>query len=137
MTDLPGTTVDIVEIDVERGKVLEFARATHATSTDHTERGLATATHTVVAGHQRDQRGFVERLGLDLPRVVVGSVRWTYARAVEVGDHLTGTRTVTADETKESAVGNLRLVTLETAWTDAAGAVVVTQREVLIERPAR
>jgi hypothetical protein len=137
VSDLVGTTVDVVDIDVERGKVLEFARATHAASPDHAERGVATATHTVVAGHQRDQRGFVERLGLDLPRIVVGSVRWTYERPLVVGDHLTGTRTVVGDENKASATGTLRLVTLETAWTDTAGVVVVTQREVLIERPAR
>jgi hypothetical protein len=137
MSDLVGTTVDVVELEVERGKVLEMVRATHALDPAHTERGLATATHVVVAGHHRDQRGVVEGLGLELARIVVGSVGWTYARPLVVGDHLVGTRTVVADDTREGSGGTLRLVTLETAWTDPRGQVVVTQREVLVERPAR
>jgi hypothetical protein len=132
---LIGTTVDIVELDVERGKVLEMVRATGALSPDHLQRGLATATHVVVASHHRDQREFIERLGLDLARVVVGSVRWTYARPLVVGDHLVGTRTVVDDESRAGSGGNLRLVTMETAWVDRDGEVAVTQREVLVERP--
>ena len=137
MSELVGTTVDVVELDVERGKVLEMVRATHALDPAHIKRGLATATHVVVAGHHRDQRGVVEGLGLELARIVVGSVGWTYARPLVVGDHLVGTRRVVADDTREGSGGTLRLVTLETAWTDLRGQVVVTQREVLVERPAR
>jgi acyl dehydratase len=144
MTDLVGTVVDRVAFEVERGKVLELARATHASDPVHRDPEaarrtgwpdvLATATHVVVAGHQRDQQGFVALLGLDRARVVVGSVGWEYERALCVGDRLVGIRTVVADETREGRGGTMRLVTLQTEFADQDGTVAVRQREVLIER---
>lgn len=132
MSQLVGTLVDRVSFTVEQGKILELARATGATSTSHQD-GLATATHVVVAGHHRDQQGLVEALGLDLTRVVVGSVTWEYDRPLRAGDDLVGTRVVVADETREGRRGTNRLVTLETEYA-VGGEVVVRQREVLIER---
>ncbi|MCW2758693.1 MAG: MaoC protein dehydratase [Nocardioidaceae bacterium] len=132
MPNLVGTLVDRVDFTVEQGKILELARATGATSPDHPA-GLATATHVVVAGHHRDQQGFVAALGLDITRVVVGSVSWEYARALRVGDSLVGTRAVVADQTREGRRGTNRLVTLETEYV-VGDEVVVRQREVLIER---
>jgi acyl dehydratase len=145
MTDLIGTVVDRVTFDVERGKIREFARATLAEDPVHTDRELAvqcgfsdvlaTGTHVVVGGHYRDQRGFVDKLGLELSRVVVGSASWHYRRALVAGDRLAGIRRVVADETRDGRKGgSLRLVTLETEFTDSRGEVAVTQREVLIER---
>ncbi|WLP89015.1 MaoC family dehydratase N-terminal domain-containing protein [Gordonia sp. NB41Y] len=145
--DSGNTVLDVVSFEVEAGKVREFARATHAADPVHTDAdaahdaGLtavaATPTHVVVAGHHRDQRRFVENLGLAIERVVVGSVEWEYARPLLVGDRLTGTRRIVDDATREGKRGGtMRLVTLETAWVDAAGDVAVTQREVLIERGA-
>jgi acyl dehydratase len=144
---LVGLTVDTVSFDVEAGKVREFARATRSIDGIHTDtaeaarRGsltvLATATHVVVSGHHRDQKAFVERLGLDIRRIVVGSTAWEYSRPLRAGDSLTGVRTVVGDETKTSKGGTtMRLVTLETEYVDAAGEVAVRQREVLIERGA-
>ncbi|WP_068395986.1 FAS1-like dehydratase domain-containing protein [Kribbia dieselivorans] len=145
---LVGLVVDEVEYGVEEGKIREFARASFAEDPVHTDpsvahaRGLsapaATATHVVVAGHHRDQRAFVARLGLDMTRIVVGSVRWEYDRPLLAGDRLTGRRVVIADETREGKRGGtMRLVTLETTYTDAEGQTPVRQREVLIERGAR
>lgn len=145
MSALVGTFVDQVSFDVETGKIAEFARATHATDLAHTDPEtiattgfdgpLATATHVVVAGHRRDPRGVVARLGLELSRIVVGSVSWSYDRPLTAGTHLTGTRTVIGDETREGKRGGtMRLVTLETVFTDEAGSVPARQREVLIER---
>ena len=142
---LVGLLVDTVRFEVERGKIKEFARASHATDTIHTDQAealrrnqrdvVATATHVVVAGHHRDQRAFVAALGLDLPRIVVGSTSWEYSRPLRAGDSLVGTRSVVADETRQSKNGStMRLVTLETEYTDADGDVAVRQREVLIER---
>ena len=145
MSDLIGTVVDRVVFDVERGKIREFARATFAEDPVHGDRDLAvragfsdvlaTGTHVVVSGHHRDQQAFVRRLGLELSRVVVGSVSWHYRRPLVAGDALTGTRRVVADETREGRRGgSLRMVTLETEFVDRHGDVAVTQREVLIER---
>jgi hypothetical protein len=145
VSDLIGTVVDRVAFDVERGKVKEFARATFAEDAIHTapevaaRRGfrdvLATGTHVVVSGHHRDQRGFVAQLGLELSRVVVGSVSWHYERPLTASDALEGIRRVVADKTREGRRGGtMRLVTLETEFIDQDGVVAVTQREVLIER---
>ena len=145
MNDLTGTVVDRVTFEVERGKIREFARATLAADPVHTDRELAascgfgdvlaTGTHVVVGGHYRNQREWVARLGLELSSVVVGSVSWHYRRALAAGDVLAGTRHVVADETRTGRHGvTMRLVTLRTDFTDSSGEVVMTQREVLIER---
>ncbi|HEY0617230.1 MAG TPA: MaoC family dehydratase N-terminal domain-containing protein [Kribbella sp.] len=136
MSELVGTVVDVVAFDIERGKIAEFARATHAEDPIHSAPyALATATHVVVAGHHRNQTGFVERLGLELSRIVVGSVSWEYERPLRAGDSIVGTRTVIADESRDGRRGGtMRLITLETVYVDAGSAVVVRQREVLIER---
>ena len=146
MSGLVGTLVDRVELQVERGKIAEFARASRAEDPVHTDPEaarsagfpgpVATATHVVVAGHQRDQQAFVAALGLDLRRVVVGSVAWEYERPLVVGDSLVATRHVLADEIREArSGGSMRLVTLETQYLDAVdGGLVVRQREVLVER---
>jgi acyl dehydratase len=134
--------VDEVTFDVEQGKILEFARATFAEDPVHVseaaaqaagfERVPATPTHVVVAGHHRDQRGFVDKLGLAFERVVVGSVKWTYLRPLLAGDRLHGVRRVVGDRRK----GALRIVTLETDYVDPVGESVVLVRETLIERGA-
>ncbi|HWE90055.1 MAG TPA: MaoC family dehydratase N-terminal domain-containing protein [Pseudonocardiaceae bacterium] len=134
--------VDEVAFDVERGKIAEFARATFAEDPVHTDPDAAhaagfdavpaTATHVVVAGHHRDQRGFVDKLGLAFERVVVGSVKWTYLRPLRAGDSLRGARRVVDDVRKRG--GALRVVTLETEYVDAAGQPAVRVTEVLIER---
>ena len=145
---LVGDVVDSVTFTVEAGKIGEFARATHATDPVHTDpaaaraagfdAGAATPTHVVVAGHHRDQRGFVNALGLDISRIVVGSVEWEYARPLVAGDRLTGIRRVVGDATREGKRGGtMRLVTLQTDWTGDDGAVALTQREVLVERGTR
>ncbi|GAA5121123.1 FAS1-like dehydratase domain-containing protein [Haloechinothrix salitolerans] len=137
--------VDDVTFEVERGKILEFARATHTQDQVHTDTAiarangfndvLATPTHVAVAGHYRDQRGFVTSLGLAMERVVVGKVRWEYFRPLAAGDKLRGRRRVVSDERREGKrSGQMRLITLATDYIDARGDVVVRQSEVLVER---
>lgn len=139
--------LDVVSFDVEAGKISEFARATHAEDAVHVDPAAATAagferipatpTHVVVAGHHRNQAEFVAALGLAIERVVVGSVEWEFRRPLLAGDHLTGTRRIVDDTTRDGKRGGtMRLVTLETSWVDAAGEPAVVQREVLIERGA-
>jgi acyl dehydratase len=147
MPILPGEILDIVEIPVERGKIREFARSTFVTDAVHTDATAAeaagfaavpaTATHSVVTGHYRDQRAFVETLGLALDRIVVGQVSWEYGRPLLAGDRLTATRTVEIDESREGRSGRMRIVTLRTEFVDQAGDVALVQREVLIERGSR
>lgn len=140
----PGSIVDDVAFEVEAGKVREFVRSTGATDLAHTEktvaqsRGLserlATLTHSVVVGHLRDQQSFLDKLGLDIRRVVVGEVHWRYQRPLIVGDQLRATRRVISDTVKQGASGSLRLVTLETELIDQQGEPAAYVREVLVER---
>jgi hypothetical protein len=124
-----GQLVDEFSFAVEAGKVQEFARAIMAPATD----GVP-LTFSVVAGHHRDARAAVEKLGLDIKRVVVGEVEWAYERPLVVGDELSGRRVVADVKTREgSRGGTMTLVTLETEFRDAAGEVALRQREVLIE----
>ena len=142
-----GTVVDEVLIDVERGKIREFVRATAVEDPVHTDIEAAvaagfdaepaTATHVVVAGHHRDQAAVVAALGLDIQRIVVGSVSWRYLRPLTAGDRLRGIRRLVADESRTGRRGGaMRMVTLETEYLDAAGSPVVRQTEVLVERGA-
>jgi acyl dehydratase len=137
--------LDHVEFRVEAGKIREFVRATFAEDPAHTSvhaahdagypAQLATATHVVVAGHYRDQRAMVAALGLNLERVVVGSVSWQYVRPAVSGDRLRGARRVVADEQREGRRGgSMRMVTLETEYLDDRDEPVVRVRELLIER---
>jgi hydroxyacyl-ACP dehydratase HTD2-like protein with hotdog domain len=126
-----GTVVDEFSFGVEAGKVREFARAIGA------DGDLVPLTFSVVAGHYRDARAAVEKLGLDIRRVVVGEVEWEYARPLVVGDQLSAQRVVVDVKTREgSRGGSMTLVTLETEFRDADGDVALRQREVLIETGA-
>ena len=129
-----GTVVDEFAFGVEAGKVREFARAIG----DPTEgEGGVPLTFSVVAGHHRDARAAVAKLGLDIRRVVVGEVEWEYARPLVVGDRLAARRVVADVKTREgSRGGTMTLVTLETEFRDADGAVALRQREILIETGA-
>ncbi|MCE3551164.1 MaoC family dehydratase N-terminal domain-containing protein [Pseudonocardia sp. RS11V-5] len=141
-----GDVLDEVAFTVEAGKVGEFARATHATDPVHSDPVAAAAagfgalaatpTHVVVSGHHRDQRAMVERLGLALERVIVGSVRWRYRRPLVVGDELRGVRRLVGDERVGGGSGRppMRRITLETTFVDAAGEAAVEWREVVLER---
>lgn len=144
---LVGRLVDVITLDIERGKIAEFARATGAQSPLHTDStaasqaGLtdvaATATHVVAAGHQRDPRAWVAELGLTMERIVVGSVAWEYRRPLVAGDRVTGRRIVSGDRVRSGSSGSMRVITLQTDWTDAAGVVTTRQIETIIERGAR
>lgn len=139
--------LDVVSFGIEPGKIREFARATRADDPVYLDPAAAgaagfdhvpaTPTHVVVAGHHRDQAEFVAALGLAIERVVVGSVEWEFIRPLVAGDHVTGTRRVVDDTTREGKRGGtMRLVSLETTWVDSSGDTAVVQREVLIERGA-
>ena len=142
----PGTTVDDVLLPIEAGKIREFARATGTEDAVHVDVSAARAaghpavvaplTFPVTTAHLRDQARFVERLGLDIARIVMGEVSWEYRRPLHAGDVLHAHRTVESDTERESRRGRMRLVGLVTEFTTEDGEVVLVQRETLIERGA-
>lgn len=125
-----GLVVDEVEFPVEEGKVREFARAV-----GDAETRCVPLTFTTVAGHWRDQAAMVELLGLDLPRIVVGGSEWEYHTRVEIGDRLRGRRVVAEVQEKPGARGTMTILTLETRFHRADGALAVIQRDTVIELP--
>jgi acyl dehydratase len=142
-----GTEIDRVTFPVERGKIREFAVATHDESPRWVDEEAARAegldaipaplTFVAVAGHHRDQRAAMKALGVDIARIVVGEVAWTYHRPALAGDVLEGRRLVTGVRIREGkSGGTMTMIDLETVWRDAAGEPVVTQAETLIERAA-
>ena len=144
---LVGLVVDEFSFGVEAGKVREFARAIHDPAPRYVDAAAAAAegfagvpaplTFSVVAGHHRDAAAAVRRLGLDIARVVVGEVEWSYAAPVLVGDRLDGRRVVADVRTRQgSRGGSMTLVTLETEFRNQRGEVALRQREVLIETGA-
>jgi acyl dehydratase len=125
-----GLLVDEVEFPVEEGKMREFARAVGGA-----QRAGVPLTFTAVAGHWRDQAAMVELLGLDLRRIVVGGSEWEYHAPFAVGDRLCGRRVVTEVKEKQGARGTMRILTLETRFHRADGALAVAQRDTVIELP--
>jgi acyl dehydratase len=126
-----GVIIDEVEFPVEEGKLREFARAV-----GQPEPNGVPLTFTAVVGHWRDQAAMVERLGLDLPRIVVGGSEWEYRAPFTAGDRLRGRRVLLAREEKKSARGTMTIFTLETRFHRQDGELAVVQRDTVIELPA-
>jgi acyl dehydratase len=124
MADLVGLVVDEVDFPVEEGKVREFALACG----DGDEREVP-LTFVAVAGHWRDQAAMVDKLGLDLRRVVVGGSEWSYHGPVAIGDRLHGARVVRAVERKKG----MTFITLETRLHRSDGELAVVQTDTVIE----
>jgi len=129
-----GRVIDTVDFPIEEGKLREWAVAVGAQDPDA---GEVPITFSAVAGHWRDQAAMVEELALDIRRIVVGGVEWEHHAPVAVGDRLRGARVVTAVETKERGGGVMTLITLETRLERGDGALVVVQRDTVIELPER
>lgn len=126
----PGLVIDEVSFPVEEGKLREFALAVGGGPLDEVP-----LTFAAVAGHWRDQAAMVQRLGLDLPKVVVGSSEWEYHAAVAIGDRLDGQRVLAAIEHKQRENGTMAMLTLETRLRRADGELAIVQRDVVIELP--
>jgi acyl dehydratase len=125
-----GLVVDEVDFPVEEGKVREFALA--AGDDDLTAVPL---TFAAIAGHWRDQAAMVERLGLDIRKVVVGGSEWEHHAPVAIGDRLAGPRVLAAIERKPRGDGEMVLLTLETRLARGDGELAVVQRDTVIELP--
>lgn len=143
-----GEIVRTVRFPVEAGKVREFARAIGATSGVYADQEAARQagyadvpcppTFTIVApmyacGEAIELPG---RLGLDLNRVVHGEQAWIYHRTPVVGEVLQGeTRLSNVGARMSAARQPLRIVTVETKFTDLHGRPVIDERMVMVEKP--
>lgn len=138
-TSLIGTTGPDYEVLVERGKVMEFARATGSTSPAY----LADAapvippTFLTTAGltWAPPEANLLARADLDLRRVLHGEEEYVfYGPPPRAGTTLRA-RPRIADVTEKVGRrgGTMTLVTLVTEFADSDGAVVAEQRTTAIE----
>jgi acyl dehydratase len=139
-----GVCIDEVEFPVEEGKIREFASAVSDPNPIYRDREAARAaghpsipappTFSIVAAHWRDQAAMVQRLGLDLRRIVVGEAQWDYLGAVYAGDRLSGARIVKeVIERSGRRGGRMAMITIETELRNQRGELVLRQRDLVIE----
>jgi hypothetical protein len=134
------------ELPIERGKVREFALSVGEDNpvffdTEEARRhGLpdivAPPTFTVTQIWQVSREDREEQLGagLDYTRVLHGEQEFVYKRLPVAGETLHGTMRIARDFTKEGKRGGeMRFVTYESRFTDAAGDEVLTAYYTLLE----
>jgi acyl dehydratase len=147
LIDIPATDMTL---PVERGKVMEFARAIKSTNPLHFDAGvarsagfadvLAPLTFSAAAAHYNggDAADLPRRLGLELARVVHGEQRWTFRRPLVAGETLSGTRRVAAAWRKPARSGGaMTFVLVAIDYRDEAGEPVLRDEMLIIERPPR
>lgn len=149
LSDRVGETVESVEgLHVEAGKVAEFAAAigdddpVYRDREAAAERGLdrrpAPPTFTRTSMFPRYRPDGVGRLGFDvgfdIRYELHGEQYYEFERPVYVGDTLSATTTLSDAYEREGRDGDtLTFAVLETEYIDESGALVVTERETLIE----
>lgn len=137
---LLATRIDPYEMHVERGKVVEFARAVLADDPVHTDVDAARAaghpdlvappTFSAVTGHWSPPR---DVLGLDLRRVLAGGNEWEYVRPVHAGEVLTVHTRVSDVTHKTGSRGGMTLMVLESEFRGTDGEPCLVNRSTVIE----
>jgi acyl dehydratase len=142
-------TAEVI-LPVERGKVMEFARAVKSKNPLHFDRDAAEAagfddivaplTFSTVSAHYNggDAADLPRELGLDLARMVHGEQRWVFHRPLVAGDSLHGLRQVVAAWRKASrSGGEMTFVAVAIDYRDEADEPVLREETLMIELPKR
>ncbi|GAY11889.1 MaoC family dehydratase N-terminal domain-containing protein [Pseudonocardia sp. N23] len=136
-----GTVLGEYEMVIERGKVAEFARATGSRSPGYfgddapiPPTFLVTSSFWAPEGED----ALVQRLGLNLPRVLHGGQEFSFpGRLPHAGDRLTVRLTVeSVTEKAGRRGGNMTFIVLLTRYLAPDGVVVAESRATTIERGA-
>jgi acyl dehydratase len=141
--DAVGMVLPPISMDMERGRLAQFARATGATDPAYSDLEAAKA-----AGHpdipvpptflfaieleQPDPFWWAPRIGIDLKYVLHGEQRFEYHRMAHAGERLTASSTITDVYAKRG--GALEFVVKKTAVTDESGAAVAELTGVIVVR---
>ncbi len=136
-----GRVLDPITMEIERGRLRAFAKATGQHDPLYSELEAARA-----AGHrdlpvpptflfaieleQPDPFAWLADLGVDLRRVLHGEQQFTYRRVAHAGDVLVSTPRIRDTYTKKN--GALDFIVKESAITDADGGPVATTTSVLV-----
>jgi N-terminal half of MaoC dehydratase len=144
-----GRELGTVTFPVERGKLRELAHAFHESSPVWFERTAAVEagfeqipvppTVTALIDHWRPGGALssAHALGMDIKRLLHGEAAWDYLAPVLVGDELTATARVTGVTSREGRRGGtMKMITIETEFTNQRGELAVRRRDTLIETGA-
>jgi hypothetical protein len=126
------------ELDVERGKIREFARATWSRNPAYLDGRAPVSPATFLMTTAFWGGGItrvMDELGLDLTRLLHGGQEFTFhGPPPSAGTHLEAVMRVDADYAKEGRRGGrMRFVEVVTEYRDDAGTLVAEARNTLIE----
>ena len=138
MTGVHSNDSEIFEIEIERGKVREFARATLSRNSAYLEGRTPLSPPTFLMTTAFWGGGItkiMDDLGLDLTRLLHGGQEFTFrGPPPRAGTRLVGEMRVDADYTKEGRRGGaMRFVEVVTVYRDDNHEVVAEARNTLIE----
>ena len=141
--DAVGMKLPPVSMDIERGRLRQFARATGATDPVYYDLDAAQS-----AGHRDipapptflfsielehpDPFWWARKIGIDFNYVLHGEQRFDYHRLAYAGERLTATSEITDVFSKKG--GALEFVLKKTAVTDEAGAPVADLTSTIVVR---
>ncbi|WP_019875858.1 FAS1-like dehydratase domain-containing protein [Sporichthya polymorpha] len=135
---LIGETLLSFSMPIERGKVREFARATGADVALYDAADAPIPPTFLVSSMLWEPAGvsLVERLGLDLTRVLQGGQEYRFPGELpRVGDHLDIDVTVESVTSKPGKRGSMTFLVLLTTYRRGGG-IVAEGRATVIERSA-
>jgi hypothetical protein len=134
-----GTEMGGARMEVERGKVMEFARAISDENPAYFgEDPPVPLTFSMVSAHWPAPTGGggskLASLGLDLLKILHAGQEYEYLGEVKVGDALT-TRSKISDvyEKEGKAGGKMTFVTSETTFANQRGEDVLVARTILVQ----
>lgn len=138
-----GMVLPPISMDIERGRLAQFARATGATDPVYVDIEAAKS-----AGHrdvpvpptflfaieleQADPFWWAREIGIDFNHVLHGEQRFDYHRVAYAGERLTARATITDVFSKRG--GALEFVVKKTAVTDEAGQPVADLTSTIVVR---
>jgi acyl dehydratase len=141
--DAIGRKLAPISMDVERGRLAAFARATGATDPVYSDREAARS-----AGHpdvpvpptflfaieleDPDPFKWIRELDIDMTYVLHGAQHYAYHRLAHAGERLTATSTITDVFSKKG--GALEFVVKQTAVTDSSGGPVADLTQTIVVR---
>lgn len=130
-------------IDVERGKIAEFARAIKTDDPVYRDIEAARAagyadlpappTFSAVAAHWSPRVSVEQDLGVDLKRVLAGGAEWEYLGEIVAGETLTVRSRIADIVDKSGSRGPMTLVVMENSFRNAGGEEVLRVRSTMIE----
>ena len=130
------------EMPVERGKIIEFAKALHLRDLAHSDVAVARAEgHTDVVAPLTFSATWLHWMTpdpnnpvqVDLRNIVAAGAEWEYMGDIVAGDTLTVEMSIAGIERKEGRRGPMTILTREFTFTNQHGQAVLTMRSNMIE----